>query len=67
MKMKLKDMLRKFFCDLPIKVKRGKNAVVVGSVTCEELYLNEDYSFLRELEVDHVYVSEFGMVVITLK
>ena len=65
--MKLKDMLRDFYSDLPIKVKQGMLATVVDSVTCDELYLNEEYSYLRNSEVDSVYVSRFGKVVITIK
>ena len=67
MKMKLKDMLRVFDSDLPIKVKKGLFAIVVDSVTCDELYLNEEYSYLRNSKVDGVYVSQFGKVVITIK
>ena len=65
--MKLKDMLRDFYSDLPIKVKKGMFAIVVDSVACDELYLNEEYSYLRNSEVDSVYVSKFGKVVITMK
>ena len=65
--MKLKDMLRDFYSDLPIKVKKGMFAIVVDSVACDELYLNEEYSYLRNSEVDGVYVSKFGKVVITIK
>ena len=67
MKMKLKDMLRDFYSDLPIKVKKGMFAIVVDSVACDDLYLNEEYSYLRNSEVDSVYVSKFGKVVITIK
>ena len=67
MKMKLKDMLTDFYSDLPIKVKQGMLAVILDSVTCDELYLNEEYSYLRNSEVDSVYVSQFGKVVITIK
>ena len=67
MKMKLKDMLRNFYSDLPIKVKKGQFAIVVDSVECDELYLDEEYSYLRDSEVDSVYVSQFGKVVITIK
>ena len=65
--MKLKDMLRKFYSDLPIKVKNGQSDTVVDSVACDDLYMNEEYSYLRNSEVDRVYVSRFGMVVITIK
>ena len=65
--MKLKDMLKDFDSDLPIKVKRGLFAVLVESVACDELYLNDEYSYLRDSEVDGVYVSRFGKVVITIK
>ena len=67
MKMKLKDMLRDFDSDLPIKVKKELFAILVESVACDELYLNEEYSYLRNSEVDSVYVSKFGKVVITIK
>ena len=67
MKMKLKDMLRDFDSDLPIKVKKGLFSIIVESVACDELYLNEEYSYLRNSEVDGVYVSRFGKVVITIK
>ena len=67
MKMKLKDMLRNFDSDLPIKVKKGLFAIVVDSVACDDLYLKEEYSYLRNSEVDSVYVSQFGKVVITIK
>ena len=67
MKMKLKDMLKDFDSDLPIKVKKGLFGVLVDSVACDELYLNEEYSYLRNSEVDSVYVSRFGKVVITIK
>ena len=65
--MKLKDMLKDFDSDLPIKVKKGLFGILVESVECDELYLNEQYSYLRDSEVDSVYVSRFGKVVITLK
>ena len=65
--MKLKDMLREFYSDLPIKVKNGQSDTVVDSVACDDLYMNEEYSYLRNSEVDRVYVSRFGMVVITIK
>ena len=65
--MKLKDMLRDFYSDLPIKVKKGLFAVLVDSVECDDLYLKEEYSYLRNSEVDSVYVSQFGKVVITIK
>ena len=67
MKMKLKDMLREFYSDLPIKVKKGQFAILVDSVECDDLYLKEEYSYLRNSEVDSVYVSKFGKVVITIK
>ena len=67
MKMKLKDMLRDFYSDLPIKVKKGLFDVLVDSVACDDLYLKEEYSYLRNSEVDSVYVSQFGKVVITIK
>ena len=65
--MKLKDMLREFYSDLPIKVKNGQSDTVVDSVACDDLYLKEEYSYLRNSEVDRVYVSQFGKVVITIK
>ena len=65
--MKLKDMLRDFYSDLPIKAKKGLFGVLVESVACDELYLNDEYSYLRNSEVDSVYVSKFGKVVITIK
>ena len=65
--MKLKDMLREFYSDLPIKVKNGQSDTVVDSVACDDLYMNEEYSYLRNSEVDRVYVSQFGKVVITIK
>ena len=40
---------------------------MLDSVACDELYLNEEYSYLRNSEVDSVYVSQFGKVVITIK
>ena len=67
MKMKLKDMLRGFYSDLPIEVKKGQFAIVLESVACDDLYLDEEYSYLRNSEVDSVYVSQFGKVVITIK
>ena len=67
MKMKLKVMLRDFDSDLPIKVKKGMFAVLVDSGACDELYLKDEYSYLRNSEVDGVYVSRFGKVVITIK
>ena len=65
--MKLKDMLREFYSYLPIKVKNGQSDTVVDSVACDDLYLKEEYSYLRNSEVDRVYVSQFGKVVITIK
>ena len=41
----------------------------IADVLCYNgpVYLKEEYSYLRNSEVDSVYVSRFGKVVITIK
>lgn len=57
--MKLKDLIKNFYSIYPITVKKGGSTfieTVIEKVTADELALNPEYKYLREMEIFNVRV-----------
>ena len=53
--MKLKDLIKNFYSILPIAVKKG-DITVIEKVTADELAVNPEYKYVREMEISTVRV-----------
>lgn len=53
--MKLKELIKNFYSILPITVKKG-DVTVIEKVTADELAVNPEYKYVREMEIFNVRV-----------
>ena len=53
--MKLKDLIKNFYSILPLTVKKG-DVTVIEKVTADELAVNPEYKYVREMEIFNVRV-----------